>query len=144
MRLQTVLNRNVSSFLARSWTPCVRKSREWPSGRGWFTETSLIGPKKPDARWVNCDKAVRAYRYQCDCKRFYCVNSKEHIYKYKILYVLLTLRLNIILEWPTWYTLALFYNTFIIILYMFRALYAHHQEGELYWCSSGIVKLQTN
>ena len=28
--------------------------------------------------------------------------------------------------------LALFYNTFIIILYMFRALYAHHQEVELY------------
>ena len=38
-------------------------------------------------------------------------------------------------QWPTWYTLALFYNTFIIILYMFRALYAHHQEVELYWYS---------
>jgi len=23
----------------------------------------------------------------------------------------------------------------IMILYMFRALYAHHQEVELYWCS---------
>jgi len=22
-----------------------------------------------------------------------------------------------------------------MILYMFRALYAHHQEVELYWCS---------
>jgi len=22
-----------------------------------------------------------------------------------------------------------------MILYMFRALYAHHQEDELYWCS---------
>jgi len=33
------------------------------------------------------------------------------------------------------YTLTLFYNTFIIILYMFRGLYAHHQEAELYWCS---------
>ena len=38
-------------------------------------------------------------------------------------------------QWPTWYTLALFYNTFILILYMFRALYAHHQEVELSWCS---------
>ena len=38
-------------------------------------------------------------------------------------------------QWPTWYTLALFYNKFIIILYMFRALYAHHQEVELYWYS---------
>ena len=38
-------------------------------------------------------------------------------------------------QWPTWYTLALFYNTFVIVLYMFRALYAHHQEVELYWCS---------
>ena len=27
---------------------------------------------------------------------------------------------------------ALFYNTFIIILYMFQKLYAHHQEVELY------------
>ena len=38
-------------------------------------------------------------------------------------------------QWPTWYTIALFYNTFIMILYMFRALYVHHQEAELYWCS---------
>jgi len=30
---------------------------------------------------------------------------------------------------------TLFYNMFIMILYMFRALYAHHQEDELYWCS---------
>ena len=36
---------------------------------------------------------------------------------------------------PTWISLALFYNTFIIILCMFRALCAHHQEDELYWCS---------
>ena len=38
-------------------------------------------------------------------------------------------------QWPTWYTHALFYNTFITIVYMFRALYSHHQEVELYWCS---------
>ena len=37
-------------------------------------------------------------------------------------------------QWPTWYTLALFYNRFITILYMFRALYAHLQEVELYLC----------
>ena len=35
-------------------------------------------------------------------------------------------------QWPTWYTLALFYNTSTTILYMFRALHAHHQEIELY------------
>ena len=38
-------------------------------------------------------------------------------------------------QWPTWYTIALFYNTFFILFYMFRALYAHHQEVALYWCS---------
>ena len=38
-------------------------------------------------------------------------------------------------QWPTWCTLALFYNTFIAFLYVFRALYAHHQEVDLYWCS---------
>ena len=38
-------------------------------------------------------------------------------------------------QWPTWYTLALFYNTSIAILYVFRALHAHHQEVELYWCN---------
>jgi len=31
--------------------------------------------------------------------------------------------------------IALFYNTIIMILYMFRALYTHHKEVELYWCS---------
>jgi len=33
----------------------------------------------------------------------------------------------------------LFYNKFIICLYMFRALCAHHQEGKLYYTVSGIV-----
>ena len=42
---------------------------------------------------------------------------------------------SILRQWPTWCTLALFYNTSNTILYMFRALYAHHQEAELYWCS---------
>jgi len=32
-------------------------------------------------------------------------------------------------------TFALFYNTSTTILYMFRALHAHHQEAELNWCS---------
>ena len=38
-------------------------------------------------------------------------------------------------QWPTWCTLASFYNTSTTILYMFRALHAHHQEAELYWYS---------
>ena len=33
----------------------------------------------------------------------------------------------------------LFYNTFIICLYMFRALCAHHQEVKLYYTVSGII-----
>ena len=49
--------------------------------------------------------------------------------------VVVTLSVRNLRQWPTSYTLALFYNTFIIILYMFGALYAHHQEVELYWCS---------
>jgi len=35
----------------------------------------------------------------------------------------------------------LFYNKFIILLYMFRALCAHHQEVKLYYTASGIVTL---
>jgi len=35
----------------------------------------------------------------------------------------------------------LFYNKFIIRLYMFRALGAHHQEVKLYYTVSGIVTL---
>jgi len=33
----------------------------------------------------------------------------------------------------------LFYNKFIICLYMFRALCAHHQEVKLYYTASGII-----
>ena len=33
----------------------------------------------------------------------------------------------------------LFYNKFIIFLYMFRALRAHHQEVKLYYTASGII-----
>jgi len=33
----------------------------------------------------------------------------------------------------------LFYNKFIIFLYMLRALCAHHQEVKLYYTASGIV-----
>ena len=35
----------------------------------------------------------------------------------------------------------LFYNKFIIRLYMFRALCAHHQEVKLYYTASGIITL---
>jgi len=35
----------------------------------------------------------------------------------------------------------LFYNKFIIRLYMFRALCAHHQVVKLYYAASGIIKL---
>jgi len=34
-----------------------------------------------------------------------------------------------------------FYNKFIIFLYMFRALCAHHQEVKLYYTTSGIITL---
>ena len=44
-------------------------------------------------------------------------------------------KLSVLRQWPTWCTLALFYNTSTTILYMFRTLHAHHQETELYWCS---------
>ena len=44
-------------------------------------------------------------------------------------------KLSVLRQWPTWCTLALFYNTSTTILYMFRTLHAHHQEVELYWCS---------
>jgi len=33
----------------------------------------------------------------------------------------------------------LFYNKFIIRLYMFRALCAHNQEVEMYYTASGII-----
>jgi len=33
----------------------------------------------------------------------------------------------------------LYYNKFIILPYMFRALCAHHQEVNLYYTASGIV-----
>jgi len=35
----------------------------------------------------------------------------------------------------------LIYNTFIIFLYMFRALCAYHQGSKLYYTASGIVTL---
>ena len=35
----------------------------------------------------------------------------------------------------------LFYNKFIMCLYMFRALCAHHQEVKLYYTTSSIVTL---
>jgi len=35
----------------------------------------------------------------------------------------------------------LFYNKFIMYLYMFRALCAHHQEVKLVYTASGIITL---
>ena len=35
----------------------------------------------------------------------------------------------------------LFYDKFIICLYMFRALCAHHQEVKLYYTACGIITL---
>jgi hypothetical protein len=33
----------------------------------------------------------------------------------------------------------LFYNKFIISLYIFRALCAHHQEVKMYYTASGVI-----
>jgi len=44
----------------------------------------------------------------------------------------LTVHLSIMLGNDQLDTQLLYYNTFIMILYMFRASYAHHQEVELY------------
>ena len=49
--------------------------------------------------------------------------------------VLLNTKTPKLRQWPTWFTRALFYNTLIILLYMFRALLVHHQETKLYRCS---------
>jgi len=35
----------------------------------------------------------------------------------------------------------LFYNKLSIVLYMFRALCAHHQEVKLYYTASGIITI---
>ena len=35
----------------------------------------------------------------------------------------------------------LFYNKFIICLYMFRALCAHHQEAKLYYTAFAIIMM---
>ena len=63
-----------------------------------------------------------------------CDNLKKGIETMPyIFYVLFTVHLSIILDNDQqWYTLALFYNIFPTFLYMSRALYAHHQEVELY------------
>ena len=50
-------------------------------------------------------------------------------------YVLLTAHLSIILDNDQLDTQLLYYNMFIMVVYMFRASYAHHQEVELYCCS---------
>ena len=50
-----------------------------------------------------------------------------------IFYVLFTVHPSIIIDNDQRDThLLYFYNIFITFLYMFRALYAHHQEVELY------------
>ena len=56
--------------------------------------------------------------------------SKWHVLSV-FLNILLTVHLSIILDNDQ---LDTHYKAFIIILYMFRALHAHHQEFELYWC----------
>jgi len=55
--------------------------------------------------------------------------------------VLLTVHLSIILVINQLMHKFLFYNKFIICLYMFRALCAHHQEVKLYYTASGIITL---
>ena len=64
----------------------------------------------------------------------FCTISNKCTINWQIITLLLhvsTLLCNL-RQWPTSYTFALFYNTFIIILYMFRALYTHHKAFKLY------------
>ena len=56
--------------------------------------------------------------------------------------VLLTVHLRIILAINQFNAKMFFYNKFIIRLYMFRALCAHHQRSKLYYTASGIITLK--
>ena len=62
-----------------------------------------------------------------------CQRESETTF-YRNFYVLLTVHLSVILDndQRDAHLLNLLYNIFITFLYMFRALYAHHQEVELY------------
>ena len=53
--------------------------------------------------------------------------------------LLLTVRLSIILVINLYNAENPFYNKFTRLLYMFRALYAHHRKSKLYYTASGIV-----
>ena len=55
--------------------------------------------------------------------------------------ILLILHLSIILTTDQLNAKILFCDKFIIFLYIFRALCAHHQEVKLYYTASGIVTL---
>ena len=96
----------MAGLRAKSWTPCPAQSKSHPQCLV-FQTTKLLLPQ-----FILLNKTF--YRHTT-------TNKKTSQYALR--------------QWPTWYTLALFYNTSTTILYMFRALHAHHQEVELYWWS---------
>ena len=82
--------------------------------------------------WISLAHFHKYLRYKISWKS---VQGERRWYMlwYMILYdIFVNCKLR---QWPTWYTLALFYNTSTTIPYTFRALHAHHQEAKLYRCS---------
>ena len=73
----------------------------------------------------------------------YFVKAYYNIVTFCIFFdVLLTVHLSIKLAINQLNAQILFFNNkYIICLYMFRAICAHHQEVKLYYTASGIVKL---
>jgi len=83
----------------------------------YYTASGIITP----CRWPSGAQVERGLLYWCICFLF-CITPFD---------VLLTVHLTIILVINQINAQFLFYNKFIICLYMFRALCAHHQEVKI-------------
>ena len=91
----------------------------------------FLGSRKNLKTLGCCKRKVTFTRYVCRVIQHTrtSANGREFFSNF---YVSLTVHLSIIFsKWPTWRTILLFYNTFITVLYMFRATSCSSSGGQI-------------
>ena len=86
----------------------------------WEKTSAVCLQSVGQVNWVSAT-TEHIWRY-VDCVRTACLADRI------LLRILMLLNFS---KWPTWHTVLLFYNTFITVLYMFRATSCSSSGGQI-------------
>jgi hypothetical protein len=125
-----------TSFSGLQATVCTLCMYFSPIQRWWFLEfirlIEIDTTQNIKVQWESRPHWENLKSYVNSAARYCSQKAKKHTSQMIISRIKLVTTRNDFGKWPTWRTILLFYNTFITVLYMFRATLCSSSGDKLY------------